>query len=187
MLRRRRTRRPPAGSASSAAPDVTVTSIVVGAGDVADPHAARAEAWTALRRIVAEALILQDAAEERLIELRDERNLAEVAPPCGDLIGRFVGLREALPSCGDPVMDRHTAALRAILDHHVLMLDSSLALLAAEWRSARLGEQLDRIDGLGAPARRLESVRAEILSRDDHQTVAGDDGRALPHRRACDP
>ena len=115
--------------------------------------------------IVAEALILQDRAEELLVELRDERDLARVAPPCGSLIGRFVELCEALPSCGDPVMDRHTAVLRTILDHHVLMLDSSLALLAAEWRSERLGEQLDRIDGLGAPARRLEMVRAEIVSR----------------------
>jgi hypothetical protein len=44
------------------------------------------------------------------------------------------------------------------------MLDSALALLAAEWRSERLGAQLDRIDGLGAPARRLESVRAEIIA-----------------------
>ncbi len=123
------------------------------------------EAWGALRRIVAEALILQDRAEELLVELRDERDLGRVAPPCGALIGRFVELCEALPSCGDPAMDRHTAVLRTILDHHVLMLDSSLALLAAEWRSERLSAQLDRIDGLGAPARRLEAVRAEILSR----------------------
>jgi hypothetical protein len=166
MLRRRRHRPTDASAragavASAAALGADVTAVVV-EDDVAH-HEARARAWKALRRIVAEALILQDAAEERLIELRDERNLAEVAPPIGDLVGRLVALREALPSCGDPAMDRHTDALRTILDHHVLMLDSSLALLAAEWRSERLGEQLDRIDGLGPPARRLERVRAEIL------------------------
>lgn len=64
-------------------------------------------------------------------------------------------------------MDRHTDELRKILHHHMLMLDSSLAMLAAEWRSERLGEQIDRIDGLGAPARRLETVRAEILRHVD--------------------
>jgi hypothetical protein len=169
MLRRRRSRRSADAfrqARSSAPSGASVSSVVVVADDLGAAHheAARAAAWSALRRIVAEALILQDAAEERLIELRDERDLGAVAPPCGDLIGRFVALREALPSCGDAAMDGHTATLRTILDHHVLMLDSALALLAAEWRSERLGEQLDRIDGLGAPARRLEIVRAEIIA-----------------------
>jgi hypothetical protein len=165
MLGRRRRR--PAGASGAAPGDAVTAVVVVSAGDDAraGQQATCDEAWSALRRIVAEALILQDRAEELLVELRDERNLAEVAPPCGNLIGRFVELCEALPSCGDPAMDRHTAVLRTILDHHVLMLDSALALLAAEWRSERLSQQLDRIDGLGVPARRLEMVRAEILSR----------------------
>jgi hypothetical protein len=166
MLGRRRARR---RAAEVGAPRDDVSAVVVvEAGDDdgrGGHHATCDEAWGALRRIVAEALILQDRAEELLVELRDERDLGRVAPPCGSLIGRFVELCEALPSCGDPLMDRHTAALRTILDHHVLMRDSSLALLAAEWRSERLSEQIDRIDGLGAPARRLETVRAEILSR----------------------
>ena len=123
----------------------------------------RVEAWRALRRILAEALILQDSAEALLIELRDRRDLGEIAPRCGQLIARFVALDHAMPSCGDPAMDRHTRVLRTILDHHVLMLNSSRALLADEWRSDRLTAQLDRIDGLGLPARRLEAVRREIL------------------------
>jgi hypothetical protein len=166
MLGRRRARR---AGATAGAPrgDVTAVVVVEGADDVRRGDRATCdEAWGALRRIVAEALILQDRAEELLVELRDERDLGRVAAPCGNLIGRLVELCEALPSCGDPAMDRHTDVLRTILDHHVLMLDSSLALLAAEWRSERLGEQLDRIDGLGAPARRLEAVRAEIVSRE---------------------
>ena len=110
-------------------------------------------------------MILQDQAEALLIELRDERDLAAIAPPAGTLMARFGRLRLALPACGDPEMDRHTAVLRTILDHHVLMLNSCRALLAAEWRSERLAAQLDRIDGLGPPAARLDRVRAEILAR----------------------
>ena len=159
MFRRRRTAHAPA------APDASVAAVVVGDGPW--PHERRAEAWKALRRIVAEALIVQDIAEELLIELRDERDLAAVAPRCGALMSRFVALGNALPWCGDPVMERHTATLRAIFDHHMLMLNSARALLAAEWRSERLTAQLDRIDGLGAPARRLEAVRAAILAHSD--------------------
>jgi len=145
--------------------DAGVSTAVVVADGAPWPHEQRAEAWRALRRLVAEALIHQDSAEELLVELRDERDLGAIAPRSGQLMSRFIALREALPACGDPVMDRHTRALRSILDHHVLMLNASRDLLAAEWRSERLSEQLDRIDGLGAPARRLEALRAEILAQ----------------------
>ena len=159
MFKRRR----PARVAAPA--DLGVTAVVVADGP--SRHQRCTEAWKALRRVVAEALIVQDSAEELLIELRDERDLAAVAPRCGALMSRFVALGNALPWCGDPVMERHTATLRAIFDHHMLMLNSARALLAAEWRSERLTEQLDRIDGLGAPARRLEAVRAAILAHTD--------------------
>jgi hypothetical protein len=145
--------------------DAGVSSAVIVDSEAAEiAHgASREEAWRRLRHIAAEAVILQDAAEELLIELRDQRNLAQIAPPCGRLMARFVSLGHQLPSCGDPVMDRHTAVLRTIFDHHIYMLNSARALLAAEWRSERLSAQLDRIEGLGEPARRLEHVRAEIL------------------------
>jgi hypothetical protein len=153
--------------AATSAADPGVSSVAVFVDELAAAHheAARAEAWRTLRRIVAEALILQDEAEALLLELRDRRDLAQIAPPCGRLMFRFAALADALPSCGDPAMDRHTAVLRAVLDHHVLMLNTSRALLAAEWRSDRLTQQIDRIDGLGPPARTLERVRAEILER----------------------
>jgi len=122
-------------------------------------------AWGALRRLVAEALILQDAAEELLMDFRNRPDPADVARPCGRLKGRFVELREALPACGDPEMDRVTAALRQILDHHVLYLKTSLGFLASHARSELLAQRLDGIDGLGAPARRLEALRIEILAR----------------------
>ena len=161
MFKRRRTAEPFPSS------DVGVSTVLVRVGEAADVgfEETREEAWRLLRRIVAEALILQDAAEALLLELRDERDLGAIAPPAGRLMNRFIALGHALPSCGDPAMDRHTELLRRIFDHHVLMLNSARALLAAEWSSERLTAQIDRIDGLGAPARTLERVRREILER----------------------
>jgi hypothetical protein len=146
--------------------DLGVSSVVVVTDEVAAASRAaeRAAAWAALRRIVAEAVILQDQAEELLADLRDRRDLAAIAPPTGRIMSRYVALRHALPACGDPEMDRHTAVLRTIFDHHMYMLNSARALLAAEWRSERLTAQLDRIDGLGPPAARLDRVRTEILA-----------------------
>jgi hypothetical protein len=165
LLRRRRTHADRPEPIAVRVSDVRVGAVHVfeDAAGEATQRAARLEAWRVLRRIVAEALILQDAAEELLLELRDGRNLGAVAPPCGTIMARLGALGRALPVCGDPVIDGHTRALRTILDHHVLMLNSARALLAAEWRSERLTEQLDRIDGLGPPARRLERIREEIL------------------------
>jgi hypothetical protein len=129
------------------------------------PHRlAEAPARPSLRRIVSEVVILQDRAEAVLAALRDERDLADIAPPCGELIGRFVVLREALDGCSEPGLAAQIALVRAILDHHVLLLNSSLMLLASEWRSQRLVDQLDALDGLGAPARRLERVWAELAA-----------------------
>jgi hypothetical protein len=128
-----------------------------------DPEQPRVEAWSALRRLVAEALILQDSAEELLIELRDHRDLGAIAPRCGRLMSRFVALDRELPASTDPAVERYCSTLRTIFDHHVLLLNSARAMLAVEWRSEKLTEQLDRIDGLGEPARRLEAVRADIL------------------------
>ena len=51
-----------------------------------------------------------------------------------------------------------------MFDHHALMLSSSLDMLAVDWRSERLVEELERIAGLGAPAARLEGIRAELVA-----------------------
>ena len=153
------------GLRRSAPPDVTVLAIVTEDRPRRDTTGASDAAWAALRRLVAEALILQDAAEELLIDLRNRPEPADVARVCGRLNGRFVELREAMPSCGDPEMDFYTEALRKILEHHILLLKTSLGFLAGEARSALLSERIDTIDGLGAPAARLEAIRAEILRR----------------------
>jgi hypothetical protein len=122
-------------------------------------------AWTALRRTVAESLILQDAAEDLLVALRDRPDPADAARSCGRLTRRFAELREQLPSGRDPEIDLYIEALQQVLDHHILLLKTSLGFLAGAARSERLAERLDAVDGLGHPARRLEAIRFDILWR----------------------
>jgi hypothetical protein len=160
-MRSRRFRRPP----PPALDDVTVLAVVTEDYPPSATTAAADADWAALRRIVAEAVILQDAADELLLSLRNRPEPADVARPCGRLKGRFVELREAMPSRGNPEMDRFTGALRQILDHHVLLLKTSLGFLTGEARSELLAARLDAINGLGDPARRLEAIRIEILRR----------------------
>jgi hypothetical protein len=119
-------------------------------------------AWSSLRRTVAEALILQDAAEDLLVAMRARPDPADAARACGRLTRRFAELREELPS-GDPEIDLYTGALQQVFDHHVLLLKTSLGFLAGAERSERLAERLDAVDGLGRPARRLEAIRFDIL------------------------
>ena len=125
-------------------------------------------AWAALRRTVAEALILQDAAEDLLVALRDRPDPADAARSCGRLTRRFAELREELPSGRDSEIDLCTGALQQVLDHHILLLKTSLGFLSGAARSERLAERLDAVDGLGHPARRLEAIRFDILWRTSH-------------------
>jgi hypothetical protein len=127
----------------------------------------RARLQAVLRAIVAEAVIWQDEAEAVLAEIRDRRPLADVAPRGGPLISRFVALACRLPESSDPEIRRHTTVLRMVFDHHALMLKSSMEMLAFDWRSERIVEQIEKLDGLGAPATWLEAVRAELREHDD--------------------
>jgi hypothetical protein len=129
----------------------------------AQSAADRAAAEAQLRSIVAEAVIWQDEAEEVLLDIRDRRPLAEVAPRGGPLVSRFVYLSRRLPQSDDPAIARYTSELRGVFDHHAYLIDSCLQMLAVDWRSPRIVEQLERIDGLGSPAVRLEAVRAELV------------------------
>ncbi len=52
--------------------------------------------------------------------------------------------------------------LDAILHHHALAVWVALDLLACEWRSEKIGRQLDALDGLGEPAAQLEELYAEL-------------------------
>jgi hypothetical protein len=118
----------------------------------------RAEVLGRLRRIAAEAVIRQDEAKELLVQIRERGRLAELAPRGGTLVTRFVVLAEALPDTAAPDLRAYAERLRCVLDHHALMISSSLDLLAVDGRSASIGEQLDRLDGLGAPAEWLDAV-----------------------------
>jgi hypothetical protein len=150
--------------------DDVVSAVVVVVEDEAD-EARRAverdEAWEALRRIVAEAVIRQDEAEDLLADIREREPLAALAPRGGRIVSRFVALRTDLPRFDDAALRRHVSVLEKVFDHHALMLSSSLDLLAVDWRSERMVEELEKIDGLGAPAQWLEAVRAELRRPDE--------------------
>lgn len=128
-----------------------------------DEPSARDAGLRVLTRIAAEAVILQDEAELLLREVRDREPLAVLAPRGGRLTSRFCALIVALPVSRDPLVQGYSERLREILEHHALMLTSSLDLLAVAWRSERLEDELDRIAGLGRPARRLEDLRMDLL------------------------
>jgi hypothetical protein len=127
-----------------------------------DPAAARAEARDALKRIVAEAVLIQDFAEDILEGVRAQRPHAELAGPGGVLVARFLALRDELSSTTDLELDGHREVVARVLDHHAMMLSAGLDLLAVDWRSDRSAQQLERIEGLGAPAQWLRTVATEL-------------------------
>ena len=76
-----------------------------------------------LRRIAAEAVILQDQAEAVLAAVARHERLGAVAPRGGPLVSRFFRLREQLPTrCADPRLDRLRAVLDTIFYHHAMQL-----------------------------------------------------------------
>jgi hypothetical protein len=124
--------------------------------------AARERAFRELRAIVAEAVIWQDAANDVLAAVSRREPLAELAPRGGPLVRRFCELRTRLPESDDVELRQITEELGPLLDHHALMLSSSLDMLAVDWRSERIVDELERIDGLGAPAERLDGIYARL-------------------------
>lgn len=168
LFKRRRHDTPAERPAAEPLDDVVSAVVVLDdEADEARRAVDRAEAWQALRRIVAEAVIRQDEAEDLLADIREREPLAGLAPRGGRLISRFVALRADLPDFDDPALHRHVSVLEKVFDHHALMLTSSLDLLSVDWRSERMVEELEKIDGLGAPAQWLETVRAELRRPDE--------------------
>ncbi|WP_344809138.1 hypothetical protein [Microlunatus ginsengisoli] len=123
----------------------------------------------AMRRIAAEALILQDEAEAVLADVARGEHLGRVAPRGGPLVRRFFALADAVPpavACPDPA-DRRTAdTLRTILTHHAMQVSTALDFLAVAWRSERLADHVRRISGLGEPALILERLYRDLIHRD---------------------
>jgi hypothetical protein len=133
-------------------------------GAAAERAAARRRAWRELRAIVAEAVIWQDAANDVLAAISRREPLAELAPLGGPLVRRFFELRARLPDSDDPELQRITDVLGPAFEHHALMVSSSLDMLAVDWRSDRLVQELERITGLGAPAQRVDDIYAELAA-----------------------
>jgi hypothetical protein len=137
------------------------------AGPPSDPRAV-------MRRVAAEAVILQDEAEAVIRGARAREGLGFLAPRGGPLVRRFFGLRDLLPrACDDPADDERRRRLDAILHHHALAVWVAMDLLAYEWRSERIACQLDALDGLGTPAIQLDQLYAELAGRStDRDTEA---------------
>jgi hypothetical protein len=162
MLRRRRAR-----TDAVPRPDLGVRVISVASDDArtdAELAAARERAWGKVRAIVAEAVIRQDQADELLAAIRRREPLNQLAPRGGPLVRRFFELRDELPDSDDPELNRITAVLAPVLHHHALMVNTSLDMLACDWRSERLVFELERISGLGAPAEGLERIRERLVA-----------------------
>lgn len=135
------------------------------------------DARALLRRIVAEAVVLQDTAAELLHDIREREPLAEVAPRGGPLATRFFALRRQLPEPVGPEMARQCETVSAVLDHHGTLIVSALQMLSMDWRSPAIVDQLERLDGLGPPADRLDAVYAELAGAATPGAVA-----AIPPR-----
>jgi hypothetical protein len=118
----------------------------------------------ALRRVVDETVLLQGLAEDVLDGVRARRSLSELARPGGALIDRFLALRASLPEPADPRLREIARVLRETLDHHAMMLSCSLALLG-DLRPERVRDQIDRLDGLGAPALRVCALQEQLSER----------------------
>ena len=119
-----------------------------------------------MRRVAAEAVILQDQAEAVVRGAQAREGLGFLAPRGGPLVRRFFGLRDLLPStCPNPADEEVRRQLDAILHHHALAVSVAMDLLAYEWRSEKIGCQLDALDGLGQPADQLDQLYAELADR----------------------
>jgi hypothetical protein len=160
FLRRRRATAPPGERREELRAAISGVRFI---GDT-DPRAEDAAARDALARIVDEAVLLQGLAEDILDGVRERRSLAELARPGGALISRFVALRAAVPDPADAHLRAAACTLRETLGHHAVMLSCSLDLLG-DLRPDRVSDQIDRIDGLGAPARRLCALQEELSGR----------------------
>ena len=114
-----------------------------------------------LRQIVDEAVLLQGLAEDILAGVRARRSLTELARPGGALVSRFVALRAELPATNDPLLKPLARTVGETLDHHAMMVASSLYLLA-DLRPERVAYLIDTLDGLGPPAERLCALQAEL-------------------------
>ena len=135
---------------------------------VDEAYAPGPEPAIVMRRIAAEALIVQDEAEAVLAMIARSEPLGRVAPQGGPLVRRFFALDDELPppiDCRELDDRRIRDALHTILTHHAMQVATALDFLAVSWRSERLADQTSRISGLGEPAEILEDLYHELVAR----------------------
>jgi hypothetical protein len=116
----------------------------------------------ALLALAEEGLRLQRDGEQVMVEISDEGPLGDLAARGGPLISRFEEMRRELPACHDPLLRSSAEVLDMVFANHALALNAALDLLAVSWRSERLRDELHRLEGLGRPARWLETIHAEL-------------------------
>src|SRR5918994_4059207 len=117
------------------------------------PAEDRAAQRAALRRIAAEAVILQDEAEAVIAGIRARQSLGHLAPRGGPVIRRFFALRDRLPGpCADPEDEQGRAFLDVTFHHHAMALATALEFCAMEWRSPPNAPPGDAVDGPRPPA-----------------------------------
>jgi hypothetical protein len=137
--------------------------LLVQASPASHPEPVPEDPCQTLLRVTSEALILQDDADAVLAGVRSRQHMGVLAPRAGPLVRRFFALRDLLPQrYDDPDAERSRALLDSILHHHALLLSMALDLLAYEWRSERIAEQVDALDGMGAPGLWLEELYAQL-------------------------
>jgi len=111
-----------------------------------------------------EALELQRAGEDVMTAISAEGPLAELSMRAAPLISRFEAMRRELRSCrpDEPLLRSAAEVLDMVFANHALALHAGLDMLAVNWRSERMRDELHRLDGLGRPAIWLETIRAEL-------------------------
>ena len=105
-------------------------------------------------------------AQIKVVDVRyivTDLDLSQTSGGGGGITTGTTGAGGAVGSTIQPIAE--PIELGPVLDHHALMINSSLDMLAADWRSERIVSELERIDGLGAPAQRLDRIRAELVDQ----------------------
>ncbi len=161
IFKRRQSERRPAEADPGAALRRTISSVEF-LPEVDVGVAARLDRRAHLLRIVAEAVVLQDKAVELLADISRREPLGELAPRGGPLARRFFELRRQLPTAANGELARQCETAGVVLDHHGRVITYALELLAMDWRSDAIVAQLERLDGLGTPAERLDALYAEL-------------------------
>jgi hypothetical protein len=86
-------------------------------------------------------------------------------PRATELVQSFERLRGELPAVSDPALAELAAELDRLFNHHGRMLHHALRPLAANRRSAAVIRQLERLNGIGAPAHMLRQLAAQLAPK----------------------